>query len=162
MSLDAELTAWCKSYVRAFADYDAAKISAHWTFPAVTTQAGRSFAFKSTEHFTGNTSHLLDFYRAQSVAQVERRLVSCQYLHKDAASMIVSDAMFTEDGTEIANFANNNNRVSSLNLYPVYDEGNASYYIDDIAWTYTDPYPAYDIASISSTTDGVVDSLDVQ
>ena len=104
MSLDAELTAWCKSYVRAFADYDAAKISAHWTFPAVTTHAGRSFAFKSTEHFTGNTSHLLDFYRAQSVAQVERRLVSCQYLHKDAASMIVSDAMFTEDGTEIANW----------------------------------------------------------
>ena len=104
MSLDAELPAWCKSYVRAFADYDAAKISAHWTFPAVTTQAGRSFAFKSTEHFTGTTSHLLDFYRAQSVAQVERRLVSCQYLHKDAASMIVSDAMFTEDGTEIANW----------------------------------------------------------
>jgi len=70
--------------------------------------------------------------------------------------------VFSIDGVEIANFANNNNRVSSLNLYPVYDEGNASYYIDDIAWTYTDPYPAYDIASVTSTTDGAVDSLDVQ
>ncbi|MEM9179196.1 MAG: hypothetical protein AAGA89_05770 [Pseudomonadota bacterium] len=102
--LTSELEAWCQSYVGAFADYDAAKISAHWTFPAVTTQAGRSFAFKSAEHFTSNTSHLLNFYRAQAVAQVERRLVSCQYLHDDAASMIVSDVMFTEDGTEIASW----------------------------------------------------------
>ena len=102
--LSSELQAWCQSYVAAFVAFDAAKISAHWTFPALTTQAGRSFGFKSAEHFTGNTSHLLDFYRAQAVARVERALVSCQYLHNDAASMIVSDIMFAEDGTEIASW----------------------------------------------------------
>ncbi|MEM9571148.1 MAG: hypothetical protein AAF996_06755 [Pseudomonadota bacterium] len=102
MSLEAELTDWCQSYVRAFADYDAAQISAHWTFPAVTTQAGRSFAFKSAEHFTGNTTHLLAFYRAQEVASVERSLVSCHALHDQAAALIVADIMYAKDGTEIA------------------------------------------------------------
>ena len=99
--LQQELEVWCQSYVRAFAAYDASEIAAHWTFPALTTQAGRSFTFKSDEHFARNTSRLLAFYRAQSVTRVERRLVSCNYLHTSAASMIVADKMFTHDGTEI-------------------------------------------------------------
>lgn len=93
-----ELSAWCNSYVAAFNQRNADAISAHWSFPALTTQAGRSFAFKSAEHFTGNTDTLLGFYDAQNVDRVERRLVSCSLLHRDAATMIVADRMYDPDG----------------------------------------------------------------
>lgn len=36
------------------------------------------------------------------------------------------------DGTEVASFSNNNNRVGMLNLYPYNPGGNSTYYIDDI------------------------------
>ncbi|MEO1552499.1 MAG: hypothetical protein AAFR82_01095 [Pseudomonadota bacterium] len=104
MSLEAELDAWCQSYVSAFDAYNAARISAHWTFPALTTQAGRSFVFKSEAHFTSNTGRLLEFYRAQSVARVDRKLVECNLLHRGAASMIVADAMYTQSGDQIAHW----------------------------------------------------------
>jgi|GEM_PF-1029954 len=102
--LDAELSAWCQSYVDAFNTEDASAIAAHWTFPALSTQAGRSFTFKSEEHFAKNTEILLGFYQAQSVHRVERALVSAQRLHRDTASMIVSDVMYTADGQEIAHW----------------------------------------------------------
>lgn len=102
--LRSELEAWCQSYVAAFSGYDAEAIAGHWTFPALTTQAGRSFSFKSEEHFAKNTGHLLGFYRNQNVAKVERAVIDCQLLHTDAVSMTVSDAMFTPDGDEIANW----------------------------------------------------------
>jgi len=102
--LKAELDAWCQSYVAAFNDEDADAIAAHWTFPAVTTQKGRSFAFKSEEHFAENTGLLLGFYRAHRVHRVERRIQDVLALHQNAVSMTVADAMFTEDGTEIVHW----------------------------------------------------------
>ena len=90
MTLKSELVAWCQSYVSAFNAEDAEAIAAHWTFPALTTQAGRSFTFKSAEHFARNTGSLLGFYRAQDVAKVERSVSACQLLHRDAVSMTVS------------------------------------------------------------------------
>ncbi|MEM7458141.1 MAG: hypothetical protein AAF331_01640 [Pseudomonadota bacterium] len=104
MTLKTELENWCQSYVSAFADYDAERISQHWTFPALTTQAGRSFVFKSDEHFAKNTARLLEFYRSQAVARVERKIVDCGLLHQDAASMVVSDVMFTERNDPIASW----------------------------------------------------------
>lgn len=65
--------------------------------------------------------------------------------------------VMTIDGVEVANFANNNNRISSMNLYPVYDEGEASYYIDDISIDFVNDFPVYDIATVSNVTDGVLD-----
>ena len=102
--LRAELDAWCQSYVAAFNKEDADAIAAHWTFPAVTTQKGRSFAFKSAEHFAKNTGLLLGFYRAQRVHRVERRIEDVLSLHRDAVSMTVADAKFTDDGTEIVHW----------------------------------------------------------
>jgi len=104
MTLKSELVAWCQSYVSAFNAEDAEAIAAHWTFPALTTQAGRSFTFKSAEHFARNTGSLLGFYRAQDVAKVERSVSACQLLHRDAVSMTVSDTMYTSDGTAIASW----------------------------------------------------------
>lgn len=95
------MNAWCQSYVAAFNNQDAEVIAAHWTFPAVTTQAGRSYAFKSADHFAKNTEILLGFYRAQQVHRVERQVLDVLSLHQGAVSMTVADAMFTEDGTEI-------------------------------------------------------------
>lgn len=97
-----QLEAWCQSYVAAFVAYDPEAIAAHWSFPALTTQAGRSFAFKSSEHFAKNTGFLLGFYRDQDVAKVERSVTECHMLHRDAVSMIVSDTMYLSDGTSIA------------------------------------------------------------
>ena len=102
--LSADLTTWCQSYVSAFMDYNAGSIAAHWTFPALTTQAGRSFVFKSHEHFANNTTRLLDFYREQGVARVERTLIEFHLLHRDAASMIVADIMKSKVGDEIASW----------------------------------------------------------
>lgn len=85
-------------------DYDPGGIAAHWTFPALTTQAGRSYVFKSDEHFAKNTTRLLDFYREQGVARVERTLIECHFLHRNTASMIVADIMKTEVGDEIASW----------------------------------------------------------
>ncbi|NQY95672.1 MAG: hypothetical protein HRT82_00805 [Henriciella sp.] len=102
--LETDLSAWCQSYVDAFNAGDAPAIAAHWTFPALTTQAGRSYVFKSEEHFAKNTAILLGFYEAQSVDRVERKLVSAHLLHKDTASMIVSDTMYTAGGDEIASW----------------------------------------------------------
>lgn len=82
--------------------WDAEAIAAHWTFPALTTQAGRSFTFKSDEHFAKNTERLLAFYKAQAVARVTRRLISAQALHEAAAAMVVADEMFEANGTRIA------------------------------------------------------------
>ncbi|MEM7328806.1 MAG: hypothetical protein AAF437_08715 [Pseudomonadota bacterium] len=101
MSLRSEVEEWCQSYVSAFADYDAAGISAHWTYPALTTQAGRSFVFRSREHFTKNTVRLLAFYRGQSVVQVARTVIDVQSMHTDAVSMTVLDRMYTDSGEEI-------------------------------------------------------------
>lgn len=102
MTLKAELADWCQSYVSAFEAYDAAAIAKHWSFPALTTQSGRSFSFKTDEHFAKNTDRLLGFYRAQDVARVERTIVDCQTLHRGTASMIVSDVMCTASGDPIA------------------------------------------------------------
>ncbi len=82
--------------------WDADAIARHWTFPALTTQAGRSFSFKSAEHFAKNTKLLIGFYQAQDVARVTRDLVSSQMLHANAAAMVVSDQMYTADGSTIA------------------------------------------------------------
>lgn len=99
-----QLEAWCQSYVAAFSAYDPDAIAAHWSFPALTTQAGRSFAFKSAEHFAKNTGLLLGFYSGQDVAKVERSVVDCQLLHRDAVSMTVADKMFTPDGGAIVSW----------------------------------------------------------
>nr|WP_070959144.1 hypothetical protein [Hyphomonas sp. Mor2] len=104
MTLETELDAWCQSYVAAFNAEDAGAIAAHWTFPALTTQAGRSFTFKSEAHFAKNTGILLGFYRAQHVDRVTRELVACHLLHRDAATMIVSDVMSAANGEEIASW----------------------------------------------------------
>lgn len=100
--LRADLEAWCRSYVTAFESYDAEAIAAHWTFPALTTQAGRSFTFKSEEHFAKNTGLLLGFYQAQNVARVERRVVDLLQMSPDAVSMTVRDRMLDAQGYEIA------------------------------------------------------------
>ena len=100
--LDEALTAWCQSYIEAFMAWDADAIAGHWTFPALTTQAGRSFTFKSAEHFAKNTDRLLGFYKAQAVAKVTRQLISAQPLHDATATMVVGDEMFEADGTRIA------------------------------------------------------------
>lgn len=97
-----ELEAWCQSYVGAFNAGEADAIAGHWSFPALTTQAGRSFAFKSAEHFAKNTDRLLGFYRAQHVDRVERALVECHMLHENAAAMTVSDVMYSPTSEIIA------------------------------------------------------------
>ena len=97
-----DLEAWCRSYVAAFESYDAEAIASHWTFPALTTQAGRSFTFKSAEHFAKNTGLLLGFYKAQAVESVERRVVDLLSMSADAVSMTVQDRMLRGDGQEIA------------------------------------------------------------
>ncbi|MEO0608648.1 MAG: hypothetical protein AAFY82_10485 [Pseudomonadota bacterium] len=100
--LETELTAWCASYLEAIHAWDAAAVAAHWTYPALTTQAGQSFTFKSVDHFTKNTERLLSFYQSQTVARVTRQLVSAQALHDQAAIITTSDAMFTADEARIA------------------------------------------------------------
>lgn len=99
-----DLEAWCHSYVTAFSAYDPEAIAAHWSFPALTTQAGKSYAFKSAEHFAKNTSLLLGFYRAQDVVKVERSVTDCHTLHRDAVSMTVADTMYASDGTAIVSW----------------------------------------------------------
>ena len=100
--LRADLDAWCRSYVTAFESYDAEAIAAHWTFPALTTQVGRSFTFKNAEHFAKNTGLLLGFYKAQKVACVERSVAEHLPMSPGAVSMTVQDRMLDADGNEIA------------------------------------------------------------
>ncbi|MFN3211792.1 MAG: hypothetical protein ACE37M_01690 [Henriciella sp.] len=102
--LRSELEAWCRSYVDAFERYDANAIAAHWTFPALTTQAGRSFAFQSEEHFAKNTSRLLGFYQAQHVERVHREVDDILIMGPNAVSMTVSDQMMDAAGAGIASW----------------------------------------------------------
>lgn len=99
-----EFAAWCASYVRAFEAYDAEAIAAHWTFPALTTQAGRSFTFKSAEHFAKNTGLLLGFYQAQSVTRVEREVMDILEMSPDAVSVTVQDKMLDAAGGQIVSW----------------------------------------------------------
>ena len=101
-NLRTDLEAWCRSYVTAFESYDAEAIASHWTFPALTTQAGRSFTFKSAEHFAKNTGLLLGFYKAQGVHSVERRVIDLLNMSAGAVSMTVQDRMLDNNGQEIA------------------------------------------------------------
>ena len=98
----ADLEAWCRSYVTAFESYDAEALAAHWTFPALTTQAGKSITLKSAEHFAKNTGLLLGFYKAQKVERVERRVVELLDMSAGAVSMTVQDRMLDAEGNEIA------------------------------------------------------------
>lgn len=98
------LSNWCQSYVAAFNDGEAEAIAAHWAFPALTTQAGRSYSFKSAEHFAKNTGLLLGFYEAQGVDRVVRTLTTCAPLYEGVASMTVSDVMYDANGGEIAHW----------------------------------------------------------
>ena len=102
--LRSELEAWCRSYVAAFERYEAEAIAAHWAFPALTTQAGRSFAFKSEEHFAKNTGRLLGFYQAQHVEHVQREVVDILIMGPNAVSMTVKDQMMDAEGGEIASW----------------------------------------------------------
>ena len=86
----------------AFESYDAEAIASHWTFPALTTQASRSFTFKSAEHFAKNTGLLLGFYKAQGVHSVERRVIDLLNMSATAVSMTVQDRMLDDKGQEIA------------------------------------------------------------
>ena len=97
-----DLEAWCESYVAAFERFDATAIAEHWTFPALTTQAGQSFTFKSADHFTANTEKLLGFYKRQGVASVERRVLSHYEMGENAVAMTVSDDMRDASGNVLA------------------------------------------------------------
>lgn len=102
--LRSELEAWCRSYVAAFERYEAEAIASHWTFPALTTQAGRSFSFKSEEHLAKNTGRLLGFYQAQHVERVHREVVDILIMGPNAVSMTVKDQMTDAAGGEIASW----------------------------------------------------------
>ncbi len=99
-----ELAAWCQSYVAAFNAGDVDAITAHWTFPALTTQAERSYTFKTAEHFAKNTNILLGFYSAQKVTRVVREVQSCHQMYDGVAAMTASDVMYDAQGTEIASW----------------------------------------------------------
>lgn len=99
--LEAQLDAWCQSYVTAFSAYDAGGIEAHWAFPALIVHQGRQSSFKTAEQFTANTSALLSFYKRQGVAKAERKLLSCMKMAHNAASMCVEDVMLDAGGGEI-------------------------------------------------------------
>ncbi|MEO1662286.1 MAG: hypothetical protein AAFR51_14945 [Pseudomonadota bacterium] len=96
--LRTELEAWCRSYVTAFATYNAEAIAAHWTFPALTTQKGQSFAFKSVDHFATNTSRLLGFYKQQRVDKAVRNVIDLLPMSDDAVAMTVRDEMRDPEG----------------------------------------------------------------
>jgi ketosteroid isomerase-like protein len=96
-----ELEAWCLSYVTAFSAYDAEAIAAHWTFPAVIAQSGRSLAFKSAEHFTKNTNALLGFYKRHHVDRAVRHVAEILPMNDETVAMTVSDKMLDPDGAEI-------------------------------------------------------------
>ncbi|MCR9269876.1 MAG: hypothetical protein NXH72_07825 [Hyphomonadaceae bacterium] len=100
--LRSELEDWCASYISAFMAWDAACIAAHWTFPALTTQAGKSFAFTSAEHFEKNTARLLSFYQNQNVQTVERKVDAVLPMSETAISLTVKDRMLDQHGAQIA------------------------------------------------------------
>lgn len=100
-TLEADLDAWCQSYVTAFSAYDAAGIGDHWLFPALIISSGRNLVFKTREHFDANTGGLLDFYKREGVAKAERGVLSCLAMNDDTAAMRVCDAMLDGDGNTI-------------------------------------------------------------
>lgn len=97
-----DLETWCETYITAFERFDASAIAEHWAFPALTTQAGRSFAFKSAEHFATNTEKLLGFYKRQGVASVEREVLSHYVMGENAVAMTVADKMRNSAGNVLA------------------------------------------------------------
>ena len=97
----AEIEAWCASYVTAFNAYDAEAVGAHWTFPALILQAGRSLSFDSPATFTRNTAMLLGFYQRQGVARVVRRVTGAFEMNAEAVAMTVADEMQDESGAVI-------------------------------------------------------------
>ena len=98
------MEAWCASYVAAFERSDAEAIAEHWTFPAITTQAGQSFAFKSAEHFQKNTDRLLGFYQRQGVVSVHRKIQSHFDMSTIAVAMTVADEMRNASGVVLASW----------------------------------------------------------
>lgn len=102
--LESELSNWCASYVEAFSAYDAKGIEAHWSFPALILQNGRSISLRSAEAFTANTQNLLDFYKRQGVVRAERKLISHMEMGDNSASMTVEDKMLGSDGAQIVSW----------------------------------------------------------
>ena len=100
--LQTDLETWCASYISAFERFDASAIAEHWAFPALTTQSGQSFAFKSADHFAANTEKLLGFYKRQGVASVERRVLSHYEMGANAVAMTVADKMLDAAGNVLA------------------------------------------------------------
>lgn len=101
IDLQTELDDWCQSYVTAFSAYDADGIAAHWTFPAVILQSGRSMTFKSAEHFSKNTGMLLGFYKVHAVDRAIRSVVDCFAMNDETVAMTVADKMVTATGDVI-------------------------------------------------------------
>lgn len=104
LSLEEELASWCQSYVDAFSAYDVAGISAHWSFPALILQKGRSISFPSESVFARNTEALLGFYKRQGVARAERALACCLSMSIDVAAMRVRDRMLDVRGDDIVSW----------------------------------------------------------
>ena len=92
-SVETEVVAWCASYVAAFNANDAERISAHWHFPALIIHNGQNFIFKTSDHFTKNTTKLLDFYKRQEVTEVRRKLNSFMVMSDGFVSITVDDVM---------------------------------------------------------------------
>ena len=100
-ALKAELEAWCEAYVAAFSAYDTQAISAHWSFPALIVQSGRTLSFKTPEHFSANTDMLLGFYRRVGVDRAVRDVVDFLRLDAETVSMTVADKMLDAKGDVI-------------------------------------------------------------
>lgn len=68
----------------------------------MTTQAGKSYAFKTAEHFETNTEKLLGFYQRQGVVTVQRRVLSHFEMGENAVAMTVADEMLDAAGAVLA------------------------------------------------------------
>ncbi|MEM7661812.1 MAG: hypothetical protein AAF292_06155 [Pseudomonadota bacterium] len=97
-ALRGDLSAWCTSYVEAFEAFDVRAIGSHWSFPATILTGNRQMVLKTVDDFNANTAALVDFYRAQDVAQVKRVVRRVFQMSECLAAMQVSDVMQSASG----------------------------------------------------------------
>ena len=98
-----EIDSLFHSYARAFAQFDAAPVVAHWAFPAFFCARGKRAALDE-DGFRVNVEAVIAFYRAQGAAEVQASVVRVQPLFEGLELVAVHYRLADATGNAVADW----------------------------------------------------------
>lgn len=97
MSVSDQIENTMKAYANAFMSYDAEKISEFWLYPSMVNVGEKSAINADVAEFKNNLAPLLDFYKKQGVAKVNKQLIEAVITIPSCVFITTFDQLFDEN-----------------------------------------------------------------